>query len=194
MKAYAVSLLTTSVRLTDKYVSDSHSGIGAVAKKAMKQKAALLLHGLFILLFIYLNFGDTVVIPSVSFISAFDIKGYIGSFHGFIKGQAERFHLIRELHILFLGIAHADGQGRGSGICLPHVFTSPVAQVKHHVPHFAGFVKIQPDAGTFAQSVFSLLPGGSSVTIHSAGCTVIIFFGGLLGILVSGCNGNLLEF
>ena len=43
MKAYAVSLLTTSVRLTDKYVSDSHSGIGAVAKKAMKQKAALLL-------------------------------------------------------------------------------------------------------------------------------------------------------
>lgn len=57
MKAYAVSLLTTSVRLTDKYVSGSHSGIGAVAKKAMKQKAALLLHGLFILLFIYLNFG-----------------------------------------------------------------------------------------------------------------------------------------
>ena len=94
MKAYAVSLLTTSVRLTDKYVSGSHSGIGAVAKKAMKQKAALLLHGLFILLFIYLNFGDTVVIPSVSFISAFDIKGYIGSFHGFIKGQAERFHLL----------------------------------------------------------------------------------------------------
>ena len=84
MKAYAASLLTTSVRLTDKYVSDSHSGIEAVAKKAMKQKAALLLHGLFILLFIYLNFGDTVVIPSVSFISAFDIKGYILKSRGII--------------------------------------------------------------------------------------------------------------